>query len=744
MIDPNDPPEVTVERQARIIDALIRRASRQHEVGGSAYALFQSAVALQGQVWAKTRDLERTSTELEMARFDREQTQRRLTEALDAMEGGFALFNEGRLQVCNDLFQSILPDISARILPGLTVEDYFRALQTSRHLADPDKACRDLADAIRGPAGGASMSFVLELEQDRWFQISQQRTRSGNIIVLQTEITDIVRKNRMEKDLLIDMQAHYLQAAFDHMSLGICTFSRAGEVTIRNGRFRELLGVPYTLVQDGTEFPQILRYIRDNRLVAEADIADSETWPAELRREGRLRKRLHHASGRVLDLHVHLLPDRGFLVDIADVTLESRATDLLEKRVRERTHELTEANRRLREQHEEQRRVEEELRLAKEEVEAAMSSKTRFLAAASHDLLQPVNAAKLLISTLSEMAAGTEMAMLTERLAGSFASMESLLHALLDLSRLESTGSALTPTEFCLGTLMRAVGEDQAMVAARKGLRLDVLPCSAWVRSDRQYLMRSLRNLVVNAIQYTERGRVLAGCRRRGDQVVLEVWDTGIGISPKDQARIFDEFTRADNVPPGSGMGLGLSIVERTCRHLGHSLTVRSEPGVGSVFSIALETVPARPDCPGVEDSDTAPSESDLNLIVLIVENDPSVLFATTQKLESWGASVLAAPSTAEAVRLVDEIGMAPDVILADYQLDGDDTGVAAIAALRAATASHIPAIMITADQGEDLVRVGLERDFTVLRKPVQLSRLRPLIDWKTRTPAAATDESIA
>lgn len=754
MIDPNDPPQVTIERQARIIDALIRRASRQHDVGGSAYALFQSAVALQGQVWAKTRDLERTSSELELARFDREQTQRRLTEALDAMEGGFALFNEGRLQVCNDLFKSILPDISARILPGLTVEDYFRALQTSRHLADPDKACRDLADAIRGNAGGTSASFVLELEADRWFQISRQRTRSGNVILAQTEITDIVRKNRMEKDLLIDMQAHYLQAAFDHMSIGICTFSRAGEVTIRNGRFRELLGLPYTLVQDGVTFAQILRFVKENGLVAEADMADIDHWPTELRRDGRLRKRLHHAGGRVLDLHVHLLPDRGFLADISDVTLESRATDLLEKRVRERTHELTEANRRLREQHEEQRRVEEELRLAKAEVEAAMSSKTRFLAAASHDLLQPINAAKLLISTMSESAAGTAIAPLVERLASSFGSMESLLHALLDLSRLESTGSALTPTEFCLGTLMRSVAEGQAMVAAKKGLRLDVVPCSVWVRSDRQYLMRSIQNLVVNAIQYTETGRVLMGCRRRGDRVELQVWDTGIGISEADQARIFDEFTRAGNVPPGSGMGLGLSIVERTCLHLGHRLSVRSAPGRGSVFSIEIEAVPPRPDFAGAyagpfagatgpEGMAGEAAEGDLNLIVLIVENDPEVLFATTQKLESWGASVLAAGSTAEAVLLVEEIGMAPDIVLADYQLDGDDNGIAAIEALRRTTESPIPAIMITADQGEHLVQAGIAGDFTVLRKPVQLSRLRPLIDWKTRG-AGLTDESMA
>jgi len=736
MIDPDDSLEERVAKQAKIIDALIRRASRQHEVGGSAYALFQSAVALQGQVWAKTRDLERTWTELELARSDREQTQRRLSEALAAMESGFALFSEGRLQVCNDLFKSILPDISARILPGLTVEDYLRAVQTSRHLADPVKACRDLADAMRGPAGGAAISFVLELENDRWFQIRQQRTGSGNVILLQTEITEILRKSRMEKDLLIDMQAHYLQAAFDHMSHGICTFSRSGDVTIRNGRFRELLGLPYTLVQDGTTFAQILSFVKENRLVAPADMADIDLWPQHLRREGRLRKRLRHASGKVLDLHVHLLPDRGFLADVSDVTLESRATDLLEKRVEERTYELTEANRRLREQHAEQARVEEELRLAKEEVETAMSSKTRFLAAASHDLLQPVNAAKLLLSTLADITGGAgEIAALVDRLGGTFASMESLLRALLDLSRLDSTGPALTHSDFCLGTLMRSVGEDNALLAARAGLRLDVVPSSVWVRSDPQFLMRSLQNLVVNAIQYTGRGgRVLVGCRRREGSVELQVWDTGIGISEADQARIFQEFTRAGNVSPGSGMGLGLSIVERTCRHLGHRLEVRSAPGVGSVFSIGIDCVPPQ------EEDRTEPaaegasrSARDLNLIVLIVENDPDVRFATVQKLESWGAGVLAASSTEAALAQVDELGMAPDIILADYQLDGGDNGIAAIEALRARTGTAIPAIMVTADRSDLLVQAGREKDFTVLRKPVQLSRLRPLIDWKTR-----------
>ena len=434
-------------------------------------------------------------------------------------------------------------------------------------------------------------------------------------------------------------------------------------------------------------------------------------------------------------------------MDIKDVTLESRTTDSLEKRVEERTSELTEANRRLTSQYEEQARVEEELRLAKEQAEAAVSSKTRFLAAASHDLLQPINAAKLLISTLGDMSRETDLAHMVERVEGTFNSIESLLHALLDISRLESTDSDLSPSEFCLDTLMKTVIEDQGPVAAKKGVQLDVVPSTAWVRSDQRYLMRSLQNLVVNAIQYTDDGRILVGCRRRGDNIVLEVWDTGIGISHKDQHRIFDEFTRAENVPPGSGMGLGLSIVDRTCRHLGHVVGVRSKPGVGSVFSIEIERVPERarniaPD-PLLSDA----PETDMDLIALVVENEPEVLFAMVQRLESWGAGVLGARSTEEALGAVRELGMAPDIILADYQLDGSDTGIEAIRAIRDETGIHVPAIMITADRGDTLARAGRKDDFTVLTKPVQLSRLRPLIDWKTRDglsgQAMPTDKSI-
>lgn len=734
MINSDDPLEVQVAKQAKIIEALVRRAGRQNDVGSSAYSAFQSAIALQGQIWAKTRDLERASNELELLRFDRERTQKNLADALSVMEGGFALFTNGRLQVCNDLFKTLLPDITDKILPDLSVADYFQAVRNSSHIVTrDDKTRRNLRRAGNATPGSALISFVLEVVGDRWFQISQQHASADNIVVLQTEITDIVRKNRTEKDLLIDRHAHYLQAAIDHMSLGICTFSNAGTVMIHNARFCELLGLPFVLAQDGTKFSRILRFIKENYEVSADGLNASDGWSRKLRREGGLRERLRHRSGNVLDLHVHLLPDQGFLVDIKDVTLESRTTAMLEKRVQERTSELTRANAQMTEQYQEQARVEEELRLAKEEAEAAVSSKTRFLAAASHDLLQPINAAKLLISTLRDMSQGTNMESMVERLDGSFNSMETLLHALLDISRLESTGSGLSPSDFCLGTIMQTVIEDQEPIARKKGVQLDMVPSTVWVRSDQRYLLRSIQNLVVNAIQYTEKGRVLIGCRRRGDKVVLEVWDTGIGISHRDQKRVFEEFTRAENVPPGSGMGLGLSIVDRTCRHLGHKVGVRSKPNVGSVFSIEMDVIEERPMITAPSPDVKSDQFADMDVIALVVENDPDVLFATVQKLDSWGASVLGAQSTMEALEMVRDLGMPPDIILADYQLDGHATGIETIQAVRAETGFHVPAIMITANRSASLVDTGSQHDFTVLPKPVELSRLRSLIGWKTR-----------
>ena len=738
MINPDDPLEVKVEKQAKIIDALMRRAGRQKDVGPSAYRAFQSAIELQQKMAAQ-------SLELESVRYERERTRKTLAEALGSMEGGLALFSDGTLNICNDLFKGLLPDISEHIVPGLSLARYFDLMSSSKYLVSTDRKLFTMRGALESDQNeGPVVSLVAEVSKDRWYQMSTQQTSPENTVLLLTEITALVRQNRREKEHLIDRQADYLQAVFQNMSSGVCTFSASGELMMQNGQFRSILGVPLSVLQPGTPLQELLDFMRSKSLITDNALLQMDAWRDELKRKGAVSTRVSHGAARVLDVQANLLPDGGFLVELKDVTLEVRSTEVLENRVMERTAELTRANANLTEQYEEKARVEEELRVAKERAEAAVSSKTRFLAAASHDLLQPINAAKLLISSLQETTRETRFRPMVERLEGAFTSAEYLLHSLLDISRLESADlDTVSTTNVSLEGFMLGIKADQMMLAAQKSVQLNVVPCSLVVRSDPVYLLRSIQNLVVNAIQYTDPGgRVLLGCRRRGDTVVLEVWDTGIGIDVEDQSRIFDAFTRAENVPLGSGVGLGLSVVDRACRLLGHTLSVRSKPGAGSVFSIEMEVVKGAPSMPILQGPIEDSADSALDYIVMVIENDVDVLYGVTQRLELWGASVLAARTTAEALAFIDDLGMPPDIILADYQLDAGETGVQATLDLRARTGTEIPAILITADRSETVRRLGVQHDMSVMTKPAELSRLRRLVDWKVRGRAASAPQA--
>ncbi len=736
MIDPQDAPEVQISKQAKIIDALVRRANRQEDVGPSAFRAFQSAIELQQKVVAQSLDLERAANELESVRHERERTRKSLAEALSSMEEGFALFTSGKLDLCNDLFLNLLPDVSSQVVPGLKIERFFGLMFGSRNVISTDRNLMQVAGSLEQDSpDNVITTVVIELTDDRWYQLSAQYTSRENVVLLLTEVTSVVRRNRVEKETLIDRQEDYLKAVFQHMSSGVCTFSAEAEVMMHNSRFREILGLPHTLLKPGLPVQRLMEFLRSRSLISENDESRVANWRRELNTRGWLRKRVRHSGDQVLDIHANKLPDGGFLVELKDATLEARTTEMLENRVMARTAELTQANAQLVKEYEEKAEVEEALRLAKERAEAAVSSKTRFLAAASHDLLQPINAAKLLISTLMETTRRTEFYPMMERLDGAFGSAEQLLHSLLDISRLESADpDAVSPTQVSLGALIGGIHGDQSLVAEQTNVTLDVVPTSVFVHSDPVYLLRCIQNLVVNAIQYTEPGgRVLVGCRRRNDKVRLEVWDTGIGIALKDQERVFEEFARADNVPLGAGMGLGLSVVERACRLLGHTLSMRSKPGVGSVFSIEMDVVEATEGL--AEPTGLLPQSDDMSLdhIVMVIENDQDVLYGTTQWLEQWGASVMAARSTSEALQFVQDMGIPPDIILADYQLDDDDTGVEAIAQIRVMTGVHVPAILITANRSESLREAGIQNDVSVMTKPVKLSRLRPLIDWKIR-----------
>lgn len=738
MIDPDDPLEIQLAKQQKIISALVRRAERSDDVGSSAYGLFNSAVALQAEVWAKSKDLEhalanlgRASDKLESSETARQEMQRNLVDAVDTMESGFALFTHAHLRICNDLFRSMLPDVARAIAPGMHIDAYFQTLFSSRFVI----ADKELPDKLPTPLTVSDMdAFLLPISGDKWFQITRRNTKSGNIVVLQTDVTGIVRHNQAEKAQLIDDQSRFLRTAFDHMNIGVCSFAGDGFILHANSRFSSLIGIEDRFCEQGKNFEQLFEHFKKRcRLPSRQHDA-----PAFIQRQDFFANRemewsLRHRSGRMLALNKHILPDGNRLLTVQDVTAEHQTKEMLEQQVARRTRELTDLNDRLIKQNKSLEAIQTELEKSRDEAEAAVSSKTRFLAAASHDLLQPVNAAKLFLSTFADNVAHTDMAPMVDRLKHSFAAIETILHDLLEISKLDSAGVVFNRAAFPVQNMFDAIEADTAAIAHRAGLELTFMPSRLWINSDQRYLLRSVQNLVLNAIQYTPKGRVLIGCRRKGGGVVIQVWDTGVGIKPKDQARIFDAFTRINRNPAVKGMGLGLSIVEQACRQLDHTVSLCSEPGKGSVFSICVPIAAPESD----EGADDLPqsdaTQDDIDLIAMVVEDDPDVRDAMVQRLEMWGAAVLAVASTSEAIEQASSIGIAPDILLVDYDLGNGDTGVQTIQALREITGTHIPAIMITATRSDTLLEQGKIMGFTVLTKPVQLNLLHPLIAWKTR-----------
>lgn len=358
-----------------------------------------------------------------------------------------------------------------------------------------------------------------------------------------------------------------------------------------------------------------------------------------------------------------------------------------------------------------------DLAVARAAAEEASRSKTRFLRAASHDLLQPLAAARLFLSALADTPLDSVQKELANRLSGAFESVDELMHAVLDISRLDSQRIEFHRKPVDLDGLLRRLVEQYAPMAAARGLRLRFVPTSAVVDSDPTFLRRIAQNLVSNAIKYTERGGVVVGVRRRAGLVWMEVHDSGIGIGEADRVRIFDEFQRAVREGGPQGMGLGLSIVRRACLKLGHPLEVESQTGRGTVFRVGLTPVQPGADC---SDCQIGALHGLRARVALVVENDPAMRRAYELLLSGrFGMIVRLAGGTAEALAVMGQDDP-PDVILADFNLDNGDTGSAAIEALRAAAGQRIPAVMVTAQRGPNLGRDCAALGVPLVEKPVR------------------------
>lgn len=449
--------------------------------------------------------------------------------------------------------------------------------------------------------------------------------------------------------------------------------------------------------------------------------------------------RLRRKDGSHLDVLMNLLlkPGQEGLVEgfVADITERKLAqqrlqqlNDELEQRVAARTDEPLEANRNLQQQIAERKQIARALRDARDAAETANRSKDKYLAAASHDLLQPLNAARLLISTLRERPLAEAEKVLVERTHQALEGAEDLLTDLLDISRLDQAAVKPDVALYRLDELFGPLVSEFRTVADAAGLKLRARIGDYAISTDLRLMTRILRNFLSNACRYTDEGRILLGARRRGDHLRLEVWDTGRGIAADRLQAIFLEFNQLDvgRAADRKGVGLGLAIVERIAKILGYRIEVRSWPGRGSMFSIDVPIGEAMP----LPIHQAAPQPGAGNPLpgrrLLVLDNEVSILESMGALLGQWGCEVVTATDQAGALLALQ--GRAPELILADFHLDHGVVGCEVVRHLREHFGTAIPAVIITADRSDQCRRSLNKLGAPLLNKPVKPGKLRAVL----------------
>jgi signal transduction histidine kinase/Na+/proline symporter/CheY-like chemotaxis protein len=529
----------------------------------------------------------------------------------------------------------------------------------------------------------------------------------------------------------VQFNRELLEYTLDNMTQGVSVVDQGLRLVGWNRRYVELMDYPENTLYIGKPIEELIHLNAERGLIGE--------------HKSELLKRLNHLRGgqeyryerewlgdKVLEIRGNPMPGGGYVTTFTDIThfkeIEQELqliNETLEQRVQQRTFELRGANIEL-----------EEARL---QAEDANRSKTRFLAAASHDLLQPMNAASLFVSILRQQQEGSddEQSRLVKRIDRSLKASEQLLGALLDISKLDSGMYEPKPEAISANGLFEQLRRRFKALAGNRNLELRVHLSNCVIYSDRNLLYRILQNFLANAIHYTETGGVLLGCRLRGDQLRISVWDTGVGIEDSEVKAIFQEFHRLDYARrlDEKGLGLGLAICDRIGRMLDHEIDVSSRPGHGSCFSVivplAHQSDIEQAEIPAVVHAEASGFK---DLVVLCVDNEPDILEAMNLLLDRWGCpTVMLAQTQAQAAQQVLMHG-SPDFVLVDYHLDDQSHGLQVMQHLDNILGTQLPAIVITADRTSELEEAVRARGYGLLLKPIRPAALRALISNMLKT----------
>ena len=523
-----------------------------------------------------------------------------------------------------------------------------------------------------------------------------------------------------EASQAVQFNQSLLNATIENIDQGISVVDMDMRLVAWNQRYLDIFMYPPGFIYLNQPIVEVIRYNAERGECGPGSVEMHIEKRVNYMRSGNAH--IFHrvrSDGSVLEIRGNPMPDGGFVTSFSDITAHKlieqkliEAKDTLEQRVDERTEALRNA----------------------------IDSKMRFLAAVNHDMMQPLNAARLYTSALMQKYSDSDR--LVERISNSLRSAEDIMKTLLDISRLDSRAIKTNIEVFPINDVLKILTNEFSVIAAQRDLVLRVVPCSLRVRSDAHLLRRMLQNFISNALRHAS-GRVLIGCRRaeldsQNPVLKIQVLDDGVGIAIADRERIFDEFERLDNQPSDQqekGLGLGLAIVRRISEIFNYPIDVQSVPAKGTLFAVSvpisqLEQSPqADVSSAQTRDGETR-ARSISGMRVLCIDNDDNVLTAMIAALEGWGCKVLAAASLNEALDKLDTLSepFVPDIMLVDYHLDTGETGVCTMAALQNYWVTEVPGILITADMTEKIKQEALAAGYRELRKPVNPGALRTLL----------------